>query len=455
MPDPTPDPVAITNAYFISPAGNDSNPGSESRPWRTLQKAANTVPVGATVYLREGTHAGFVMRRSGTAHAPITFRNYPGERAVVRATSTQRQTIYIHDWAARVSDIQISGLVVENAQGGSGSGAGIFVHNATRVILSRNSVHHNRSFGIYLYDASGVTIEKNDITKNEVGIYVARNGEGVEIRDNDIYENDEMTLNTPPEVLMHDDYGATGIAFNKTTGRIIAANNRIWGHRALSYDYGWDGSGLEIWGASNVTMTDNILWDNENVLETGTDGTMGCYNNKFVRNVAYAATSEGRSYGVFLRCAENMIVAHNTLYGLYQFAFTVSHYFGAHGHSIENLRVFNNIVVSTAADTPAYWIRSALPASVDIDGNLLYNTAGGRIATVDGKGTTRSLATLTSWTGADDRGLQGDPEFVTPGRDFRLNSGSPAVDRGLALSDLPQSYRGSAPDIGRFEVEAP
>ena len=42
--------------YFVSPAGNDSAPGSFDEPWVTLQKAADQIKPGDTVYVRGGSY---------------------------------------------------------------------------------------------------------------------------------------------------------------------------------------------------------------------------------------------------------------------------------------------------------------------------------------------------------------------------------------------------------------
>ena len=56
--------------------------------------------------------------------------------------------------------------------------------------------------------------------------------------------------------------GANALVFYQTTGPIRVTGNRIWGNRAPSYDYGWDGGAFEIYGASGVRMTGNTLYDN-------------------------------------------------------------------------------------------------------------------------------------------------------------------------------------------------
>src|SRR5262247_3201118 len=43
--------------YHVSPTGSDSNPGSEARPFRTIQKAADSVKPGDTVLVDDGVYA--------------------------------------------------------------------------------------------------------------------------------------------------------------------------------------------------------------------------------------------------------------------------------------------------------------------------------------------------------------------------------------------------------------
>jgi hypothetical protein len=39
--------------------------------------------------------------------------------------------------------------------------------------------------------------------------------------------------------------------------------------------------------------------------------------------------------------------------------------------------------------------------------------------------------------------------------DFRLKPGSAAIDRGLALPNVSDSYTGKAPDLGALEADQP
>jgi len=72
-------PLALHAAtYIVAPNGNDSNPGTEAQPLRTIQKAADVSAAGDTVRVRAGVYAENVtVKKSGTEGRPIVFE---GER---------------------------------------------------------------------------------------------------------------------------------------------------------------------------------------------------------------------------------------------------------------------------------------------------------------------------------------------------------------------------------------
>lgn len=70
--------------YHVAISGNDSNPGSLSNPWRTVQHAADSVAPGDTVFIHNGTYKEEVIfKYSGTADAPITFSAASDETVTV------------------------------------------------------------------------------------------------------------------------------------------------------------------------------------------------------------------------------------------------------------------------------------------------------------------------------------------------------------------------------------
>lgn len=432
-----------TPTRYVATWGSDANSGRLGSPWRTLQKAADSVRAGTTVFIHAGSYRGFVVRHSGTRSAPIVFKRFPGDR---RPVVTGRANVPDVIRMTTVHDIVISGLEVTGARAAR-EGAGILVeYGSYRIRLADNDLHHNRSYGISIYRSTQVQMVGNEIRRNATGILVARRGGGVRIVGNRIHDNDRMVVNTSS--VGGDDRGAVGVAFVHTTGSIEATGNRLWANRARSYDYGWDGGAFEIYAASNVRMLKNRMWDNENVLETGTDGTLPCDDNVFARNVAYGATTRGRSFGMFLRCGAGMKVANNTFDRLERFVFSIGDSSDQFSGSIRNLKVANNIVVMRSGEI--YGLVSPLPASVRIDRNILHTS--GYIASVFGHGSTASLGTFRRWTGYEQTGLTRDPRFISAAnRNFHLRADSPAINRGMLIPGITDSYAGAAPDIGRYE----
>ncbi|MFH1237792.1 MAG: right-handed parallel beta-helix repeat-containing protein [Candidatus Aenigmatarchaeota archaeon] len=88
--------------FYVSPDGNDANPGTLEQPFRTLERARDAVrslknagqfvsPV--EIMIRGGTYPlaqPFVLRPedSGTPDKPITYKSYPGEKAIISGGET-------------------------------------------------------------------------------------------------------------------------------------------------------------------------------------------------------------------------------------------------------------------------------------------------------------------------------------------------------------------------------
>ena len=77
--------VRAASTYYVSPTGNDTTgTGSISSPWKTVQKAANTMVAGDACIIRGGTYRETVtLTKSGTSTSPITFQAYAGETVTV------------------------------------------------------------------------------------------------------------------------------------------------------------------------------------------------------------------------------------------------------------------------------------------------------------------------------------------------------------------------------------
>lgn len=416
---------AVTG-YFVATTGSDSNPGTLNSPWRTIQHAVGAAPDNSTIYIRAGDYTGFVVER-----ANLTISGYPGETPSILNDGNSKYTIKLMN----SSGITFSGLALrDNMQQ---YGVGIYIEDSSGVLVKNSAFYDNQGFGVVTKNVTNVTIDANDLYRNANAIEIRYNGNGVVISNNKIHHNFRE---------IDSGRGAMGINFYKTAGSISAIGNQMWENHSIGLANP-EGAALEIYAGSDISMIGNVIWDNETVLETGTADGAACSNITFMRNIVFRGS---RQQGLILRCASNSLFAHNIFDGLDEYVFYLTHYRGGYGGSIEGLRIFNNIAVNGRV----YSIEGSIPASVQIDHNLLYNpgstsSRGDSLAYVEGQGNTMELSVFQQWTGYDLHSRSSLPAFINPSiLDYRPLSQSPAIDLGKFLGE---SFIGSAPDAGVYE----
>ena len=96
--------------YYVAPTGNDSNTGTSSSPFLTIQKAADTANAGDSVIVRDGvyTTAGtylVYLTKSGTSIGYITFRSEHKWGAVLDGGDVSGYGILIANGASHVKFI--------------------------------------------------------------------------------------------------------------------------------------------------------------------------------------------------------------------------------------------------------------------------------------------------------------------------------------------------------------
>lgn len=102
---------AYAEEYFISPDGDDNSSGNLASPFRTLERIANIVKAGDTVFIRGGVYRERLnVTKSGRPDAYITFRNYKNESVVIDAKGLPQGIML-----CGASFINIKGLNVRNS----------------------------------------------------------------------------------------------------------------------------------------------------------------------------------------------------------------------------------------------------------------------------------------------------------------------------------------------------
>jgi len=263
-------PAATACTLYVSPSGSDSNAGTLSAPWRTVQKAFNSATAGKTVCLRGGTYpqyvaatSGFnqVENNSGSSGNPIVFTNYPGEVAIVQG-STRVNGSHVTfrgtpQGTGSCDAINPCGLVFEGSTG--------YVLPAVSICCA---VNDNPNFVLFdhveirkgTYHAG---IYEEGCNNTIIGSYVHDNGLQDRNEDNGIYwsvtppgctnggliANNLVENNYSKGIQLYDGGSTTEPAFVTVTENTSVNNGSV---------------GAVVWGDHNV-FVNNVLYNNNNL----------------------------------------------------------------------------------------------------------------------------------------------------------------------------------------------
>lgn len=106
--------------YYVSGStGNDSNPGTLESPWKTINKANQTLQAGDTVYIRAGTYSitgsGIDPTNTGISGSPIIYSNFNDEEVeFVGASSSSRAVDLDSEYGTVRSYIKVHGINFSN-----------------------------------------------------------------------------------------------------------------------------------------------------------------------------------------------------------------------------------------------------------------------------------------------------------------------------------------------------
>jgi len=425
--------AAGSTTYYVSTTGSDSNSGtSTAKPWRTIQKAANTMVAGDTVIVLAGNYSERVtVSRSGSANAPITFQSDGG---------VSMNGFVLNN----ASYITIRGFYITDTPN-SWTGYGIYVVGSNNLIED-NHIYYATRGGISIFASIGA---ENGTTNNIVrNNRLERNAmDGIEVYGrNNLIEGNEIwaTIQSHPKWTPAPSYAdADGIRFFGS-GHIIRSNyiHDISFDQEENVDPHIDC--FQTWEDSNHETASNILFE-----------------QNFCVNLQAQATNEV-GQGFMINYASNLIIRNNIIKAHRQFNILNG----------TNFTITNNTLVGRLDLTSYYPSGLGLQnvQGVTYLNNLNYNLASYNIICHD----TASCQSLTASNNltyrSDGKTPAGsayanelwkvNPMLVNPGADdYHLQPSSPAIDKGMTVEDIIDDYDGNsrpmnaAFDIGAFEYQ--
>jgi hypothetical protein len=434
--------AANANDRFVSTTGNDNNTGTFSQPWKTIQKAANSVPSGGTVYIMGGTYYERIsINVSGTASAYTVFKNYDSNPVMIDGNNTAGVLMKING----ASYVEIRGLTFQNCLGSFSAGIQI----TSNVNSTPSASHHINIIGNtikQLYASSSTTTYAPNIYANGIQVSCSdpnRSVNNILLDNNQIFncrtgwtEAIGITGNvenfTVSNNIVHDTgnigidaSGRWGTSSNPATDFArngIIRKNTVYNCRSLVEG----GAGIYLDGSSNILVEQNIVHDNVNGIQVGCERPNNTVGNHTIRNnISYHNDTYG--IGVVGWSAENRVITgckiiNNTIFGNMQVA--NSNLGELTIFNSVNTNVFNNIICNTVQGAKLLVVSDGA-TNLQMWFNNYHSTAWTHNYTYLGT-TYYNFINYRNGSGKDGNSTTVDPLFVNASiNNFNLQAASP------------------------------
>jgi hypothetical protein len=479
------------SSFYVSATGNDSNPGTESAPWRTVQHAADTARAGSTVNVRGGIYEETVsINASGNAtDGFITFRSYPGETAVFDAehfTPAGRSGVLT---IQNKSYVRIEGFEIRNFRTAEHGLAplGISVTGAgSHIEVLKNNVHHieqnfdgrdapgrgGNGFGIAVYGTDAKTpiselvIDGNEVhhlkTGSSESLVVNGNVTNFRITHNVVHDNNNIGIDvigferTAPDPAV--DQARDGVVSGNLVYNITSRGNPAYRNDESS-------DGIYVDGGTRILIEQNVIHDVDFGIELASEHQNRATSYVTARNnLIYHCHTAGVSIGGYAPergHTDHCTVVNNTLYDNDTSA-TGSGEFQMQWNMTDN--IFANNIVYGGPRCLIILNKSQVdknhpPAA--IDHNLYYCASEAKAsAWKEFPATVTGFDKYVQSTGNDRHSRFLDPHFVdVAAHDFHLQSDSLVLAAGttdgvpvgeLDLDGSPRVKSGKV-DIGCYQ----
>ncbi len=460
------------STFYVSKSGKDTNSGSFTAPWLTIQHAANSVTGGATVYVEAGVYGESVtFPASGTASNYITFASYPGQTATIDGTGLSVSGVQGLINIVNQSYITVNGFEIRNytTKSASLTPAGIWITGAGSGVQLLNNLVHNitttsekngNAFGIAVYGTASTPITNLTISGNQVyslktgqseSVNVDGNVTNFSITNNIVHDNDNIGI----DAIGFEGVGPTGsdqAKYGEISGNTVY---NISGKSNAGEGNSYDADGLYCDGCAYVVFERNTIHNCDLNMEAASEHKGHDASYVTIRNnLFYDANAVGVSIGGYAKSvggSDHVVVVNNTLYNNntknqgaeFQIQFNTT---PSSGNIFEN-----NIVYAGSQNV---WIYSFVSGSTaTANWNLYYSTAGyvqGTSIDWGGKSNYKTYAAYRSGSGEDGNSPNANPLFInlssTP-PNLDVASNSPAVNAGSTSLTCNAGYCGSSSSI--------
>ena len=390
----------------MSESGNDSNPCTQLKPCRDINRAISLAQPGQTISVANGTYSAIrIVGKAGAEGRPITIVA-PDRNAVIKHNDNPSSSTYgISIWMDQSKHIVLDGLKSLDA-----TDLGMKIVRSDYITVKNCEVGYAGRMGIITGGVSTNITLINNVThhsKSSHGLYLSESGNNYVVRGHQSYNNGKSGIQVNAEAGSSDSSrtSAVGIATN-----VLLENNTVYNN---------SNGGIHLMGVQNSIVRNNLLYNNLGTgipvaKEAASQGSVAVkiYNNTIVMPVGgrYAIQLKGTKGTNEVK--NNIIYQQDTTKGIFDFGTPTDQQ-------------------NTASD---------------------YNVFGGQTRSALYDWT--QFISLTSWQqgGKDTHTITAatlQSLFANAStNDYHLSSTSVAKDRGANLGDVTNDWEGDARPMG-------
>jgi parallel beta-helix repeat protein len=418
-------PLASTTTYYVSTTGSDTNPGTSTAPFRTINKGIAAMAAGDTLLIYGGVYSEQVtISKTGSSSALFTVKAVSGQRVIVDGGLVRDRGVMLSG-----NYIVVDGLEVQRALQFCVDVIG------TNITVRNFTIHDCQRAGLRAKNRN-ITVEGstlyNNVLTNAGGtatsgwaatLRVFLGGENVTIRNNTVYNNwgEGIAIGQGKNVnilnnTVHDNF-SQNIYINNSMD-VNAENNFVYSTNPAYYRSGQPANGISLaeeyfsdtWGAqlARIRVVNNI--------------------------VAFCRRGIGYTYSEVAGGLDSSTIAFNTIWGATEMGVVVIN----QPTKTRNSIIANNIVQQPNGKLADIQVTSG----VSLHHNFWVSP----------------VTVLNNASGVGDR--TGNVLLATtPGLDpstYRLSASSPAIGGAVAL-DVPKDFfsyqRGPSYDMGAIQYQ--
>jgi len=422
--------------YVNGTSGDDSNPGTLSLPFATIQKAVNVSEAGDTINIMAGTYIEQVdLVNNGTSSNPITIQPYSTDSVTVNGSGMEY-------WEYK----------------------GIFTgDNKSHIRITDLEIEDSPCFGVYIVNSDSHNITIDNCTIHDCGnssIYIRRNGApnifDVIIENNTCYNicgypsgssgsvQEGISLSGVDDFLIQHNYvyqcGRECIDMKAGTSNGTCQLNTV---NCTNSNPSTNKIGIYVDSqssltCSNITIDRNLVYGNKTGIALACEGTSGLVEDILIQNNIVNVT-DGKAFSIINYADptyEDITIINNVFYSQNENAF----FSNEDGSEFTNFVIRNNIL----AVSNKYYVLKMEYFDLDeciLDNNSFYDF-----------GDTLHTEFQDGDNQYGDDAVTTDPQFASlSSGQFWLNSTSPCIDNGSSVLAPSYDYNGTSRPVGTYD----